>query len=288
MIRDTISIDERGIVPTSLPTGVVPFELAAATSGAVLERFAGLRRLINATAERIWKFGDLHPHIETLEETLFALDDHGLLASMFLSSLSSAQIALQRVAYCQWETELERRFVHGLTSSSTIDDYALAARFRRLLTREVDLLGGRPERLLFIGSGPLPISAILAHEYLRVPVDCVDVDTVAVTESRRLLASLHLSDAVHVMQADGAGIDADRYDAILIALLAKPKNQILASLAGSARPDCKVVCRTSEGLREIVYEPMRQDRDLGLHVVCDKRSALDRGDTISSLLLALN
>jgi hypothetical protein len=286
MIHDTISIDER----STGATGFVPFEVAAASNGAMVERFAALRRLINATAERIWRFGDLHPHIGMLEEMIFELDDNGVLASMFLTSLSSAQVSLQRVAYCQWETELERRFVHGLTPSSTIDDYALASRFRRLITREIDLLtqGGHPERLLFIGSGPLPVSAILAHEYLGVPVDCVDVDTVAVADSRRLLQHLQLSDAVHVLHADGTSIDARAYDAILIALLAKPKGEILASLARCARKDCRIVCRTSEGLRELVYEPMHRDRDLRTHVVCDKRPAVDAGDTISSLLLSLN
>jgi hypothetical protein len=255
----------------------------------VLERFAALRRLINATAERIWRFSDLHPHIERLENTIFALDDNSAVTRMFISSLSSAQIALQHVAYCQWETELERRFVNGLTPSSTIDDYALAARFRRLITREIDLLAaaGRPERLLFIGSGPLPVSAILAHEYLQVPVDCVDVNTSAVADSCRLLQRLHLSDDVRVIHADGRTIDARAYDAILIALLAKPKNEILAWLAGTARKDCRIVCRTSEGLRRLVYEPIDDDRDLRTHVVCDKRSAVDNGDTISSLLLSL-
>jgi hypothetical protein len=286
MIHDTISIEERG----TGPAGLVTFEVAAAASGGVLERFAALRRLINATAERIWRFGELHPHIERLENMIFALDDNGVLASMFLASLSSAQISLQHVAYCNWETELERRFVHGLTPSSTIDDYALAGRFRRLIKREIELLApaGRPERLLFIGSGPLPVSAILAHEYLGVPVDCIDVDTGAVADSCRLLQNLHLSDAVRVIHADGTAIDARGYDAILIALLAKPKNEILASLARSARKDCRIVCRTSEGLRKLVYEPIDHDRDLRTHIVRDKRSAVDSGDTISSLLLSLD
>jgi hypothetical protein len=283
MRNAAVSIDVADAPPTGVPLG-----LEWTDDSGLLARFGSLRHLINTTATNIWRFSDLDPHIAALEQMIFTLDDHGLTANMFLASLSYAQVALQQVAYCKWETELEHRFVHALKPSSTIDDYALGARFRRLLEREVSLIsvGGRPERLLFIGSGPFPISAILAHEYLGVQVDCVEVDRVAVAQSRRLLDDLRLSESIRVLHVDGNGVDASAYDAVLIALLAKPKHEILAGIAATARPDCRVICRTSEGLRVLVYEPMRLDRDLQSHQVCDKRLAIAEGDTISSLLLA--
>ncbi|AUX23377.1 uncharacterized protein SOCEGT47_039020 [Sorangium cellulosum] len=253
----------------------------------IYRRFQSLERLLNETRRRLQRFTELDPHVGSIEEMVFSLDDHGLVAEMFLNGLSSHLLTLQHVAYGLWETELERRFIQSLGTAASIDSYRLTPRFRRLIEREVDLLGGaKPARALFIGSGPVPVSAILLHEYLGVPVDCIDIDASAVAQSRTLLERLSLRDRIGVSLTDGAAVDASRHDMVLIALLAKPKAEILAQVSESARPDCRIICRTSLGLRTIVYEPMNPAEDLKHFRVADRRLALHHGDTISSLLLA--
>lgn len=267
--------------------GYPPFALTSASGSDVYRRFQLLERLLNETRRRLQRFAELDAHIASIEEMIFSLDDHGLVAEMFLNGLSSHLLALQHVAYGLWETALERRFIQGLGAAASIDAYRLTPRFRRLIEREIDLLGGaKPARALFIGSGPVPVSAILLHEYLGVPVDCADVDPDAVAQSRTLLERLSLKDQIRVALTDGAAVDASRYDMVLIALLAKPKAEILAQVSKSARPDCRIICRTSLGLRTIVYEPMNPAEDLKCFRVADRRPALHHGDTISSLLLA--
>lgn len=265
------------------------FALASNSGADVYRRFQSLARLLNETRRRLQRFTELDAHIGAIEEMLFSLDDHGLVAEMFLNGLSPHLLALQHVAYGLWETELERRFIQGLGAAASIDSYRLTPRFRRLIEREVSLLGGeKPARALFVGSGPVPVSAILLHEYLGVPVDCIDIDASAVAQSRTLLERLSLGDHVRVALTDGAAVDASRYDMVLIALLAKPKAEILAQVSASARPDCRIVCRTSLGLRTIIYEPMNPAEDLKHFRVADRRPALHHGDTISSLLLTRN
>lgn len=251
-----------------------------------MKHFQELRRHLEHTRHCLWKFNELDGHIQALEEMIFALDTQSLVSEMFLSSLSPEMIALQQVAYCRWETELEHRFVESLGSSSaTIDNYTLVQRFRRLIAREVDLLGTSPtKRLLFIGSGPVPISAILFQERIGARVDCIDADPMAVEQSRKLIARLGLSNHIHVHRTDGSAVDASQYDAVVIALLAKPKREILTQLAASTRPDCRIICRTSHGLRVLVYEPMDIERDLHHFQIADKRHT-QWADTISSLSL---
>jgi hypothetical protein len=258
----------------------------AGTEGGQYEKFQALQALLDETPRRLHRFSEIDRHIQAVEDAIFALDQNELVVEMFLGGLSLHLRALQQIAYGQWETELERRFVQQLGPQGSIDEYRLAQRFRRLLEREVELLEGeRPKRALFIGSGPMPISAILLHEYLGVPVDCVDVDAHSVAQSQQLLERLSLRGRLNVAVTDGASVDASVYDVVLIALLAKPKSEILAQLRRSARPGCRVLCRTSLGLRTLIYEPTNLATDLESYRVVGQRRALHRGDTISTLSL---
>lgn len=251
-----------------------------------LDGFRALRVLLEGTRHHVWQPQALDAHIRKVEDTLFALDDHGIATSLFLDALPAPLITLQQLAYCRWEVWLEQQFAQGLRSHSSIDDYRLVTRFRRLIQRETELLGAKPvTRALFIGSGPMPVSAILLHERTGAQVDCVDMDGSAVVQSRRVIAHLGLEANMRVLHADGSGIDASSYDAVLIALLAKPKAEILRHLSAAAREDCRVVCRTATGLRVLVYEPLERDLDLSTHVVEAQKLATAADDTISSLLL---
>jgi len=280
--RATLSIGKE----PSLHNGEVSTSPLSEPPG-MLQRFRDLRQHLDQTRHRLWRFKELDAHVRFLEETIFSLDGQQLVSEMFLSGLAPELIALHQLAYCRWETELEHRFVESLNASPSIDNYALAQRFRRLIAHEVDLLRAPvPKRLLFIGSGPVPISAILYNEMLGIRVDCVDADIAAVDQSRELLKRLSLSNQVHVHRSDGAEVDASCYDAVVIALLAKPKSDILSQLARSVRPDCQIICRTSQGLRVLVYEPMDVETDLVHFRIVDQRHA-QKGDTISSLKLAL-
>jgi len=274
------------VIDPGLRDGAASVGALAGPSPVTVRHFHELRQSLERTRHVIWKFSELDAHIRAMEETIFALDTEMLGAQVFLSGLTPELIALQQIAYCRWETELERRFADSVGSPGTIDTYPLVQRFRRLIDREVDLLGKQPvKRLLFIGSGPVPVSAILFHQRLGAQVDCVDLDPMAVEHSRKFLARLRLSDPIRVHCADGSLMDALDYDAVVIALLAKPKHEILAQLATNARPDCRVICRTSQGLRVLVYEPMDMDKDLRDFGIADRRHA-SHGDTISSLRLA--
>lgn len=260
--------------------------LSSSAPPSTLQHFQELRRHLALTRHRVWKFSELDAHIRDLEEMIFSLDSHPLVSEMFLSVLTPELVALHQMAYCRWETELEHRFVESLSSSPSIDNYALAQRFRRLIAQEIELLEKpAPKRLLFIGSGPVPVSAILYQEMLGSRVDCIDADMAAVEKSRELLERLSLSNHIHVHRTNGEAVDASCYDAVVIALLAKPKSDILSQLAVSIRPDCQIICRTSQGLRVLVYEPMDFEKDLAHFRIVDMRHA-QKGDTISSLSLA--
>lgn len=229
----------------------------------------------------------LDPLIEYLEAKVFLANDVDQL--LFGLGYGRDEMELLNNAYCAWETALEEIFVERLCAgTSALSDYRLNNRFLRLLKREISMLRHRTHRrALFIGSGPFPISAVWLHRHLGVTVDGLDVSVDAVERSRGLMAKLDLKGSINIIHEESPRYDVSAYDVIIIALLAKPKKAILDNIYASAKPDCEVICRTSSGLRSVLYEPTQISPEiLQKFAIADARvisGAAD--DTISSLLL---
>lgn len=192
-------------------------------------------------------------------------------------------------AYLAWETELETRFVMALENGAVAScrEYLLYERFRRLLAREFSMVRLNPaSKALFIGSGPMPISAILMAGYLDSTIDCVDINVEAIGRSQSMIDALALHDRLRPIHRAEPAYSVEQYDLIIIALLAKPKRVILENIARTKKPDAQIICRTAYGLRRFLYEPLAGREDLaGLSIVDSRVVSGGDEDTISSLLL---
>ncbi|MGN6320307.1 MAG: nicotianamine synthase family protein [Dyella sp.] len=243
------------------------------------------KSLIDHPRER---FDLLDPLIVHIESRIFFANDTDEL--VFSLRHKRESVKLLNDAYCSWETALEQIFVRRLCGGDVVslNDYRLNSRFQRLLKRESSMLNGcSPKRALFIGSGPFPISAIWLHRYLDIPVDGLDVSGDAVERSRGLIKTLGMGNSIRIIHETSPEYDVSEYDVIIIALLAKPKSAILENIYKSAKRDCYIVCRTSFGLRSVIYEPtLISPEILERFSIEDARIVSGScDDTISSLLL---
>lgn len=231
-------------------------------------------------------FDVLHENITRLERLVFKSDDDEAGAQAAMLELTPYEVGALNDAYCAWETEVEFRFSRAVLAGEETDlrRYLLSDRFETLIRRELALVSGPPpQRILFIGSGPLPISAYYLHRLTGKPVDCLDRDPEAIAVSRQLIEKLGLGDALHVFNGHGESFHIGDYDMIVIALLAKPKRRILRNLRKKAAPGCRILCRTSYGMRRLVYEPTSEGVLLGLDVRAKQVAGGEQ--TISTLLL---
>jgi len=110
-------------------------------------------------------------------------------------------------------------------------------------------------RVAFVGSGPLPESAIAISERLGCEVVCIDVNPEAVLLSSRLLHVLGLDKRIHVRFMDATEISFADFTHVFVAVLAHPKDRILRRICETGAADVRVVCRTATGLRSLLYEP---------------------------------
>jgi hypothetical protein len=156
------------------------------------------------------------------------------------------------------------------------------ARYEDMARSEVELAGIRAgDRVLFIGSGVLPITAFEYARQSRCTVDCIDFVAEAIARSRRSAERLELADRVHSLQARGETHDPSTYDVILVGVLATPKGEILRHLDAHAKPACRIICRTTYGLRQLIYPRASYDmRELGRLAL--RARSVARGDRVIS------
>ncbi len=139
-------------------------------------------------------------------------------------------------------------------SPALLSLYALP--YRRLVRRELALAGMGPgARILHIGCGSLPFTAILAAR-LGGEVTAIDRDPASVAGARRALAGLEAPDPaarrVCVLQADAACDTLPPADVVLVALQAAPKRGVLANLLGQL-PGARAVFRLPRPALEPEY-----------------------------------
>lgn len=120
----------------------------------------------------------------------------------------------------------------------------------------------RPEEItspiVFVGSGPLPLSAVLLHLRWNVSVFCVDIDPDACEAARLMMERSHLGDKVQIVLGDGAEFDYAAFQHVFIASLVTQKDKVLEQIRRT-NPDALVAIRTAEGIRRLMYEAINEE-----------------------------
>ncbi|GMK39155.1 hypothetical protein PCCS19_22090 [Paenibacillus sp. CCS19] len=107
--------------------------------------------------------------------------------------------------------------------------------------------------IVFVGSGPMPISPIILHLFGEVEVICVEMNEAAYEASCSLLAHLGLGDKVSVVLVNGSDFDYSPYRHIFMASLVHNKQEVLEQIQRTSSNPL-VAVRTAEGMKQMMYE----------------------------------
>ena len=190
-----------------------------------------------------------------------------------------------QLLYETFETNLEIDFAQDIIQGKkTIKDYLLTKRFITLIRNEVKLgKMTKNDKVLFIGCGPFPISAILFNQFVGCHIDCYEKRKYRANLANKVLAKLDLSDTIKVIHKKGETISDDKYNTVVIALLAKPKDKILDRIYRMVKPHTRIVCRTSDSENKVFYEDTNEKLLKKYHTEYKVPATGDQ--TISSILL---
>lgn len=190
----------------------------------------------------------------------------------------------------KFETNLEADFARLLINKNKgikktlISDYPIYYRYIISLKNEIKLAKiNSKDKVLFVGSGPFPITAILIHELTHSQVDCVEINKNSAKLSKKVIDHLNHSDSINIINKDALTIDYSDYTVIVIAILAKPQDKLLESIWKQISPGSRIIYRTANLIRQAFYEKTKANILKKYHPF--EKGRIGDKRTISSVLL---
>ena len=143
--------------------------------------------------------------------------------------------------------------------------------YREVVEREIELAGiGEEDRVLNIGCGAIPFTAILIARLTGARVWAVDCDLAAVKTARFCVAAQGLKDLITVVHLDGRAEIPFPFDLALVALQARPKREILTNLFRCGGPGVRLVFRSARSSMAHQYDLLPRDIKYSDFVMQDK------------------
>ena len=143
---------------------------------------------------------------------------------------------------------------------SDLREFLYWRNYERLLASELQALTAmrrleaqKHGRIVFVGGGPLPLSATVLHMRTGKPVRCIDTDAEVCESAGQLLAKLGLSQ-ISAVHSDGMDFDYSGASAIFIASLVGRKTDVAQRIVETCEEPL-VAVRTVDGVRTLLYSP---------------------------------
>lgn len=240
----------------------------------------------------------LQPYYEALIET-----EHILLSELLSEEEENQVVNSPKMAvalktsqylFSSFETLLEKSFASVFLKSRQGRELFLnnpdnitqvyLLRYRELARNEVNLGQIQSEdRVLFIGSGPFPISAIEMVRQTNCQVTCLECLEEASLISRDIVQHLGFEKYLKIFHANGTDVNCSDYNVILVGVLAQPKQALFDRIHNTSRKRAKILCRTTFGLRRFIYPPTDFDSIAGFSVKAFLKAKGNQ--TLSTVLL---
>lgn len=108
------------------------------------------------------------------------------------------------------------------------------------------------DRVLNVGCGGIPFTAILTARLTGARVWAIDCDEAAVQVARRCVAAQRLDHLIKIIHLDGAAMIPFAFDVALVALQARPKKVILDNLLQRGGSRARLIFRRPR--REMAHQ----------------------------------
>ncbi len=225
--------------------------------------------MLQTTIDQILALDDLRPspYVNELFERLVTL----IVGSpenneVFPVALQARVRGVASASEGEMETYWAQRIIEAADPEMELARFPYTRNYALLVSREIGLVeaSGRPlerdQRLLMIGSGPLPMTALEFARQRGMSVDHVDISASAIEVCRATSGRLGMRGDYIV--ADGRMVTLQKeYDVILVAGLAgetlEDKQAIIDRVLPSLKSDGRLLIRSASGLRSLLYPAVR-------------------------------
>ena len=130
--------------------------------------------------------------------------------------------------------------------------------YEELVEREIKLAEvTRNDKILNIGSGPIPATSLLLSKKIGADITCIDINENAVRRAKNFLKKQGINQ-IKVEYGDGTKYDVSEFDVIFISWGVNNLFQILRNVSNTMKNDARVVIRlpTSERFQKKLEEEL--------------------------------
>lgn len=189
----------------------------------------------------------------------------------------TVQALIADVQGCR-ESEWAKRIFTSNDPVVALQGFPYMENYDRIVSREIGLVGASglelndSHRMLAIGSGPLPMTALQFYMRRGVIVDQSDIDESALQLGRHVSQALELP-GEYLLGAGDALVPERQYDVIFVAALAggshEEKQAIVTNLLPYLKPNGRLLLRSSKGARSVIYPSIDPDRLIGVRLLAE-------------------
>lgn len=214
---------------------------------------------------------DLSPNNERINKTLSSLvkqltpsmheaEAEKMLAHPDIQSIRKEMLHLLSLAESRMEEFYAKHYLGKVDALADFSDFIYWRNYVELVKVEVERLRDVlpsffPSSMVFVGTGPLPLSALLIQEQLQVPALCLDIDPYAYFLGKELVEKADGRYESDYALSDGALFDYSGYDLIWIASLVPNKEAVMKRIY-ETNPEAIVAIRSVDGIHKLLYEPV--------------------------------
>jgi hypothetical protein len=168
------------------------------------------------------------------------------------------------------EVHLAEELLKSETPWEHLKSFPLYPRYEALVKNQIEAMHTTQDiKLVFIGSGAVPISLILMSRFYGIRSVGLDSSFETVELSRKVIQRLGLEKEIEIIHGDDSHIKKLDWNIVLVAALAEPKAEIFQNIREvlKVRRHATVIFRTYTGMRAILYEPVQQSDIEGFKIV---------------------
>lgn len=133
--------------------------------------------------------------------------------------------------------------------------------YRPVVSREVSLGGlNEADNILNVGCGAMPFTAALLAKYTDATIHAIDKDPAVLTEAQQNVDRVGVTDDVKLYEGDGTEVVGDGSivsedcDVAVLALQARPKDQIVSAYQSTPDAPSKVIVRQPRSMFDDTYD----------------------------------
>lgn len=138
--------------------------------------------------------------------------------------------------------------------------YIYESYYKNIVSKEIQLANiSERDRVLCIGGGAVPCTAIQLASHTGANVEVIDVDRLAVEKARELIVSKGLEGLIDVRMGRGESIDSSSYDVVHLALQVAPKDLVVEQVWKNAKEGSRIVIRRPKKILSMFYSPLSKE-----------------------------